>query len=53
MKRLASTFLAVVAAVLITAATASAGSTDVIMLLLQPWENSTVGEKKIFPINIS
>lgn len=33
--------------------TKKAGSTDVIMLLLQPWENSTVGDKKIFPINIS
>jgi len=29
------------------------GSTQVIMLLLQPWENSSVGTKKIFPINIS
>jgi predicted secreted protein len=29
------------------------GSTQVIMLLLQPWENSTVGTKKIFPLNIS
>jgi predicted secreted protein len=29
------------------------GSTEVIMLLLRPWENSTVGDKKIFPINIS
>ncbi|MCX6676962.1 MAG: protease inhibitor I42 family protein [Methanothrix sp.] len=29
------------------------GSTDVIMLLLQPWENGTIGEKKIFPVNIS
>ena len=29
------------------------GSTDVIMLLLQPWKNSTIGERKIFPVNIS
>ncbi|MCX6673536.1 MAG: protease inhibitor I42 family protein [Methanothrix sp.] len=29
------------------------GSTDVIMLLLRPWENGTVDEKKIFPVNIS
>jgi len=30
----------------------SAGNTEVIMLLLRPWENGTVGERKIFPINI-
>ena len=30
----------------------SAGSTEVIMLLLRPWENGTVAERKIFPINI-
>jgi predicted secreted protein len=30
----------------------SAGNTDVIMLLLQPWENGTIAERKIFPINI-
>ena len=29
------------------------GSTQVIMLLLQPWEKSTVEERKIFPVNIS
>jgi predicted secreted protein len=29
------------------------GSTDVIMLLIQPWENTTVEERKIFPISIS
>jgi predicted secreted protein len=29
------------------------GSTDVIMLLIQPWENSTVAERNIFPVNIS
>jgi hypothetical protein len=29
------------------------GSTDVVMLLLQPWKNSTVEERKIFPVNIS
>jgi predicted secreted protein len=30
-----------------------AGSTDVIMLLLRPWENGTIEETKIFPVNIS
>jgi predicted secreted protein len=30
-----------------------AGNTDVTMLLLQPWENSTTGERKIFPVNIT
>ena len=30
----------------------NAGNTDVIMLLLQPWENGTIAERKIFPINI-
>jgi len=30
-----------------------AGSTDVIMLRLQPWENGTIGAKKIFPVNIA
>jgi inhibitor of cysteine peptidase len=30
----------------------SAGNTDVIMLLLRPWENGTITERKIFPINI-
>ncbi len=29
------------------------GSTDVIMLLLRPWENGTIEEKKIFPVDIS
>src|SRR5512137_1029498 len=29
-----------------------AGNTDVIMLLLRPWENGTIAERKIFPINI-
>ena len=29
------------------------GSTDVIMLLIQPWENTTVEKRKIFPISIS
>jgi predicted secreted protein len=28
------------------------GNTEVIMLLLRPWENGTVAEGKIFPINI-
>ncbi len=30
-----------------------AGNTDVIMLLLQPWENSTIEMRKIFPVNIA
>jgi predicted secreted protein len=30
-----------------------AGNTDVVMLLLQPWENSTIEERKIFPVNIA
>ena len=30
----------------------STGITEVIMLLLQPWENGTITERKIFPINI-
>jgi predicted secreted protein len=30
----------------------SAGNTEVIMLLLKPWENGTIAERKIFPINI-
>jgi predicted secreted protein len=30
----------------------SAGNTDVIMLLIQPWKNGTIAEPKIFPINI-
>ena len=29
------------------------GNTDVTMLLLQPWENSTVGPRQIFPVNIT
>lgn len=29
------------------------GSTDVIMLLVRPWEDGTVAEKKIYPVNIS
>jgi inhibitor of cysteine peptidase len=29
-----------------------AGETDVIMLYLQPWENGTIGTRKIFPVNI-
>lgn len=30
----------------------SAGETDVIMLYLQPWENGTIGTRKIIPVNI-
>ncbi len=29
-----------------------AGNTDVIMLLLQPWENGSIGTREIFPVNI-
>jgi predicted secreted protein len=29
------------------------GSTDIIMLLIQPWENSTVAQRLIYPVNIS
>jgi inhibitor of cysteine peptidase len=29
------------------------GSTDVIMLYLQPWENGTIGKRQIYPVNIS
>jgi len=32
--------------------TRNAGNTEVIMLLLKPWENGTIAERKIFPINI-
>jgi predicted secreted protein len=31
----------------------TAGNTDVTMLLLQPWENGTIAERKIFPVNIT
>ncbi len=30
-----------------------AGETDITMLLLQPWENGTVGQRKIFPVTIA
>ena len=30
-----------------------AGNTYVTMLLLQPWENSTIGMRRIFPVNIT
>ncbi len=30
-----------------------AGDTDIIMLSLQPWENGTIGTRKIFPISIA
>ena len=29
------------------------GSSDVIMLQLRPWENGTVEERRIFPVNIA
>ncbi len=35
-----------------TFSTLSSGQTDVILLLLQSWENGTIAERKIFPINI-
>jgi predicted secreted protein len=37
---------------LFTFNTRSAGSTEVIMLLLRPWENGTIDKRQIFPINI-
>jgi len=30
----------------------SAGQTEIIVLLLRPWENGSIEERKIFPINI-
>jgi hypothetical protein len=30
-----------------------AGNTDVTVLQLQPWENGTIGERRIFPVNIT
>ena len=30
-----------------------AGNTDVTVLLLQPWENSTIGKREIFPVDIT
>ena len=30
----------------------NAGNTEIIMLLLRPWENGTIAEHKIFPINV-
>jgi len=32
--------------------TKKAGTTEVTMLLLQPWVNGTIGDRKIFPVNI-
>jgi predicted secreted protein len=32
--------------------TKKAGTTEVTMLLLQPWVNGTIGDDKIFPVNI-
>ena len=29
------------------------GETDVTMLALQPWENGTIGQRKIFPVTIT
>jgi len=37
---------------LFTFNTRSAGNTEVVMLLLIPWENGTIAKRKIFPINI-
>jgi predicted secreted protein len=33
--------------------TKKSGNTDVIMLLLRPWENGTIEERNIFPVNIT
>jgi hypothetical protein len=30
-----------------------AENTDVTVLLLLPWENRTIGERRIFPVNIT
>lgn len=30
-----------------------AGETDITMLSLQPWENGTIGQRKIFPVTIT
>ncbi len=30
-----------------------AGETDITMLALQPWENGTIGQRKIFPVSIT
>lgn len=35
-----------------TFSTKKAGTTEVTMLLLQPWVNGTIGDSKIFPVNI-
>jgi len=32
--------------------TKKTGTTEVTMLLLQPWVNGTIGDRKIFPVNI-
>jgi len=37
---------------LFTFSARTAGDTEAIMLLLKPWENGTIAERKIFPINI-
>ena len=29
------------------------GETDITMLALQPWENGTIGQRKIFPVTIT
>lgn len=36
-----------------TFAPKKAGETDVTMLSLQPWENGTIGQRKIFPVTIT
>lgn len=35
-----------------TFSTKKPGTTEVTMLLLQPWINGTIGDSKIFPVNI-
>jgi predicted secreted protein len=36
----------------LTFSSKSAGQTEIIVLLLRPWENGSIEERKIFPINI-
>jgi predicted secreted protein len=47
-----SGFLGVQGTQMFTFNAKSAGNTEVIMLLLKPWKNGSIEERKIFPINI-
>lgn len=38
--------------VMFTFSARNAGNTDVVMLLLRPWENGTISERRIYPIRI-